>query len=306
VSRAGIQRLLPLLEAEASNFSRKLLNGGQDYEGTLRAWSLAVPLIVTNGSRLDDQPAGYAEQFYHVQEAVLKLMVPGAVPPVDIFPILKYVPEFLAPWRKAALHARMGLLSDVHKYIEGGRKQLRQVQQDPASVGFESLVTKLLHEQSEADDKTEHFTDLELAFIGQGAVGAAVDTTSAAFKSLLVILAAHPEVLAKVHQELDRVAGDKPPRAEQIGELEYLKACISEVSLLIPSPLAMEHGYSHKPRLFAGGRSPQVPFPIVSFRTIVSATTISPKGRCLLLTPGRSTATRKSMTYRMNLSLSGS
>lgn len=30
----------------------------------------------------------------------------GATPPVDIFPFLKYLPNFLSPWRAKALHVR--------------------------------------------------------------------------------------------------------------------------------------------------------------------------------------------------------
>lgn len=73
-----------------------------------------------------------------------------------------------------------------------------------------------------------------MSFIGQGAVGAAVDTTSATMKTLLLTFSAYPGVLEKVQEEIDRVAGDRPPRAEHIGELPYLKACISEVSTPTP------------------------------------------------------------------------
>lgn len=141
LSTAGIKRMLPLLEAEASSLIRKLLDGGKDYENHLRHWSLAVPLVAVSGERLDDLPPSYADSVFYAQEVMLELLVPGSAPLVDIFPILKYVP---ASWRKQARHAREMLMKDAHNYLEGGRKQFKQLQQKPGSVKFESLLGKIM------------------------------------------------------------------------------------------------------------------------------------------------------------------
>ncbi len=40
--------------------------------------------------------------FFEYDERWDAYLAPGASPPVDMFPILKYLPEFLAPWKTEA------------------------------------------------------------------------------------------------------------------------------------------------------------------------------------------------------------
>jgi hypothetical protein len=190
--------------------------------------ALAVPLVATTGERLDDMPADYGEKVCHAQDVLLELILPGAVPPVDIFPILKYVPEILAKWKAHARYVRKCMVDDADNYLIGAKKMYGQMVRGPDSVGFDSLLPKIMKEQAGASGKKK-FTDTELAFVGQASVGAAVDTTLPTFKNLMIAFAAFPEIMAKAQQELDRVAGDEPLTSDKLGELIYLKACVSEV-----------------------------------------------------------------------------
>lgn len=235
---AGIKRLLPLLESEAASLCQKFLDGSgadnssNNYEQNLRHWALAVPLIATTGELLSDMPADYADKLCHSQEELLGVLLPGAAPPVDIFPVLKYFPEFLAQWKSKARYARKLMCEDADNYLVGAKKTYAQIEKDPESVDFDSLLPKIMKEQAANNglDKDTKFTETELAYMSQAAVGAAVDTTLATFKNLMVAFAAFPETLVKAQKELDRVAGGEPLRGERIGELVYLKACVSEVS----------------------------------------------------------------------------
>lgn len=165
-------------------------------------------------------------------------MIPGSAPPVDVFPILKYIPEFLAKWKTDARNVRKTVLDDALRWFHDGQKQRAQIKADPESVRFEGLIAKLLRERDapDAKDGARSFTDLELGYIGQALVGAAVDTTSATFESLMCCFAAFPETLRMAQEEVDRVSGiEEPPTGEQISQLPYLKACLWEVSRLILS-----------------------------------------------------------------------
>ncbi|KAK8061220.1 hypothetical protein PG997_015441 [Apiospora hydei] len=240
---AGIKRLLPLLESEAASLCRKFIDSSSssDYEQSLRHWALAVPLVATTGERLSDMPADYADKLCHSQEELLSVLLPGAAPPVDIFPVLKHVPEILAGWKAKARQVRKLLCDDADNYLVGAKKTYAQIERDPESVGFDSLLPKIMKEQAAAWDK-DKFTETELAYVGQAAVGAAVDTTLATFKNLMVAFAAFPDKLVKAQEELDRVAGDEPLSGERIGELVYLKACVSEVLRWRPTtPQALPH-----------------------------------------------------------------
>ncbi|KAI4594264.1 hypothetical protein KJ359_008539 [Pestalotiopsis sp. 9143b] len=215
---AGIKRLLPLLEAEASSLCQKFLDGSKDYEQCCRHWALAVPLVATTGERLGDKPSNYADNVLHAQEELLSLILPGAAPPVDVLPFLKYIPEVLASWKSRARAVRKYMVDDASEYLIGAKKTYKQITENPASVGFDSLLPKIMEEQANGNTK-EHFTDTELAYIGQAAVGAAVDTTLATFKSLMIAFAAFPEKLAKAQEEIDRVASDGPLSGSRIGTM---------------------------------------------------------------------------------------
>lgn len=159
-------------------------------------------------------------------------MIPGSAPPVDVFPILKYVPELLAAWKTNARRVRATLVDDAWKWFHDGQKQHAQIKASPGSVQFQGLIARLLQQRESPDSKDGSFTDLELGYIGQALVGAPVDTTSATFESLMFCFAAFPEILRKAQDEVDRVAGmEAPPTGEHVNKLPYIKACLSEVSL---------------------------------------------------------------------------
>lgn len=242
ISNAGIKRVTPLLEAEASRLSQILLEGKTPYIDALRAWALAVPIVAVTGNRLADFPQGFGDRFFQTQKDFLRLMVPGAAPPVDIFPILRYVPERFAAWKTEARRVRKVLLEDAWRLFSAAEAHLVQIEEtEPgSSTHFEGLITKLLRERRSASSGSStskggggggSFSDLELAYISQDAVGASIETTSSTFKSLMCFFASFPDILRKAQEEVDRVAGDKAPTGDQISELVYLRACVNEVSI---------------------------------------------------------------------------
>lgn len=231
LSATGVKKVMPLLEAEACSLTHKMLgDGDNNYVENLQYWAFAVPLVITVGERLKDMPPEYMQDFFHTQEEILSLAIPGVAPPVDIFPILKYVPESCCSWKEHARLVRKLVVGDANKFLKGGQKQFKQIQSDPSSVGFQSLLAKILLDQTSGESKQKHFTHTELGFAGQGMVAAAVDTTAATMKNLLVTLASYPDVLAKAQAEVDRVGNGAPPTSDNISELTYIRSCISEVS----------------------------------------------------------------------------
>lgn len=83
---------------------------------------------------------------------MLALMVPGFAPPMDVFPVLKYVPEFLAKWKTEARRVRNIFVDDAWTWYHNGEKQRARIKADPGSVRFEGLIAKLLREREETTD----------------------------------------------------------------------------------------------------------------------------------------------------------
>jgi cytochrome P450 len=64
------------------------------------------------------------------------------------------------------------------------------------------------------------------------------DTTAAAINFACFIIASHPDVQRKLHEEIDRVFGtdhDRPCTMEDLNELNYLECVIKETLRLFPS-----------------------------------------------------------------------
>jgi cytochrome P450 len=76
--------------------------------------------------------------------------------------------------------------------------------------------------------------DAEIADEVVSLLMAAVDTTPGTLAWTWYLLARHPEVEARLHEELDSVLDGRPPTADDIARLEYLELVLAEVLRLYP------------------------------------------------------------------------
>ncbi|KAI9869775.1 MAG: hypothetical protein M1823_008959, partial [Watsoniomyces obsoletus] len=105
----------------------QLLQTPAEYYDHIRRYSTAVILSSVFGVRGAHFQEPKVKRLYHVQDQFTAIMETGATPPVDVFPVLKSLPDFLSPWRKWALSIRkeqrtlyFELLQDVKDRIEHG------------------------------------------------------------------------------------------------------------------------------------------------------------------------------------------
>ncbi|GGS71606.1 cytochrome P450 [Nonomuraea spiralis] len=65
--------------------------------------------------------------------------------------------------------------------------------------------------------------------------GASTETSTTALSWVWPVLQAHPEIAAKVYDEVDRVVGDDPVGIDHLPRMPYLKMFVSELMRLYPS-----------------------------------------------------------------------
>ncbi|MEU6851100.1 cytochrome P450 [Actinacidiphila alni] len=122
-------------------------------------------------------------------------------------------------------------IDEMDAFVSGFvRKRLAE----EVAVGEETdLLTLLLHTVDEVDGGGMDLEQLhhEVLNICIGAYETTTNTLSWAF----YLLARHPEVEKKVHEEVDRVVGDRTPRFEDLRELTYTRTVVDE-TLRIYSP----------------------------------------------------------------------
>lgn len=183
------------------------------------------------------EKGGELQRFFDLEYDFATVMAPGFVPPYDIFPFLKIVPDFLTPWRgwkqktrsvgerQRALYRELFL--GVKQRMAQGRSQ-------------ECFLADVIRQQ----EKTG-YTDVDLAHIGGVLLEGGAETTAGTFETFLVAMAAYPFIMKAAQAEVDSFYGDSQMPTEAIAaELPYLEACMLEVSGLRTAHDVFYFGYS--------------------------------------------------------------
>jgi len=229
----------PVQTAEASRLCCQLLESPENWEKLLERFTSSIVFCVAYGHRIDSLNAEVIRQRFQFMHVAASLNVPGKYL-VESFPILKHIPDSLAPWkadikakgRKEAA-ANMALVDLVRSDLAGAKGRGDDI---PDSL------CKLLLELREK----EHIplSDRDFSYIPASLFGAGSDTTASTLCTAFLALVTHPETLHAAHKELDAVVGpDRSPTFADEANLPYIRAMVKEV--LRWRPVAVLGGTPH-------------------------------------------------------------
>ncbi|TPX13572.1 uncharacterized protein E0L32_006043 [Thyridium curvatum] len=240
LSSASIKKLAPVYEAEAARLLVKVLESGpatgHKLMDVLTMGMLSVPCLELCGRRPDD--LGVFENFRHVMETWFSLVTPGAT---DVFPLLRCLPGFLAPWKYKAQEVRDSLLVPGNAVLQAGRAQRASL--DAGSSGFESLLAKILRDQ--AGQKEPFYTSRELSLIAVTMLIGGSDSSLVLFSTALSVFAHYQDAQRKVRTEILDLLGVAPPRVANLPDLRFLEACFNEILRWRPvAPMGIPHAPS--------------------------------------------------------------
>lgn len=103
----AVDSMLPIQNAEAMQTLHDIVKDPGNYFDHIRRYSTAVILASVYGQRGATFDSEKVQALYHAQDQFTEILEPGATPPVDAFPFLKYLPEFMAPWKARARAIRL-------------------------------------------------------------------------------------------------------------------------------------------------------------------------------------------------------
>ncbi|TFK52653.1 cytochrome P450 [Heliocybe sulcata] len=198
----------------------------------IRRYTTSIVMTVMYGKRvhrITNNP--YLHKIYDVLANFTHVGQPGNYL-ADAFPILRKLPDFLAPWRVEGrkmhdweMELWGGLLEDIKVDMKNG-------------IFRDSYVGNYLKERSEKGQEeapgvgmTEDgwLRDKLLAYTAGTVLEAGSDTTASTMQSFILFMLAHPHVLKKVRDEIDSVVGeDRMPNFDDEKSLPYFVACIKE------------------------------------------------------------------------------
>ncbi|CAI7579982.1 unnamed protein product [Penicillium pancosmium] len=214
----AVDDMFPIQNAEATQTMCQILQNPDGYYDYIRRYSTAVVLSSVFGQRGAEFESPKVRALYHVQEQFTRILEPGATPPVDAFPWLRYLPSVFASWKAKAKNIRaeqralyFGLLEETKARIAKG-----------ATTG--SFMERVLQDQQKIGLDDEH-----VAYLGGILMEAGSDTTSSTVLSYLLGVIGNPTALAKAQEELDSICGtERSPNMDDLGKLPYLRACMNE------------------------------------------------------------------------------
>ncbi|KAF1976357.1 cytochrome P450 2D18 [Bimuria novae-zelandiae CBS 107.79] len=218
--------IMVIQEAETSQLMFDLLKTPEDFFGHVKRVTSSVASIVIFGFRAPTVDSWWATCVYEAIDQINLASTPGTYLPIEEFPILKYIPSFLAPSK-----ARATTCFDTVTAI-WSEARARVVARRQKGDHRESLADRIIAGELKSDQ--EMSVPQESNFLGTLHQGAA-DTTSSMILTSILHLAKHQWVQAKAQIELDRVCGDsRMPTWQDFKDLPYINCIVKEALRVKP------------------------------------------------------------------------
>ncbi|KAF3127945.1 hypothetical protein TWF569_011645 [Orbilia oligospora] len=228
---------ITLQDAEATQMMLEFLETPDNHNLHTKRFSNSIISTLLFGLRTPTYDSPHAKHLYDIMERWSAVMEPGNTPPVDIYPIFKYIPESLfGNWISRA----SGVGRDMERLYANMISQFKIRAEDPKiSRAHESFFDILLREQ----EKTREFTDHEIAFIGGVQLEGGSDTSASILTAFVQAMVNWPEVQRIAQEEIDRVIGeDRSPTWNNFAALPYINAIMKETHRWRPvTPLSFPH-----------------------------------------------------------------
>ncbi|OCT46111.1 25-hydroxyvitamin D-1 alpha hydroxylase [Cladophialophora carrionii] len=208
----------PVQIYESERLLRDLMTTPAKYESIFERYAAAVVLRLVYGKAVDTGDEQYVRDILKIVHTVERAASPG-VYLVDTFPILMWLPAWLAPFKREAARLHAFELQTFRGLLFEVRDKMR------AGTAPKCFSRSFLEKQAEY-----HLSDDEGAYVLGTLFEAGAGTTAAAMMSFALCMCLHPEWQQKMHDEVDRVVGDgRMPDYSDMPSLPTCRAVIKEV-----------------------------------------------------------------------------
>ncbi|KAF2831163.1 cytochrome P450 [Ophiobolus disseminans] len=229
-------KMKPVQDAESTQMIFDMLKSPVNFEHHVDRSFGAVILATVFGQRGKTfEHGGKIESFFKVEEQWSAAVGPTSSPPINSFPFLNSVPDWLTPWKGWKLRA-LGIKGEQERLYIGLLNETRE--RLSHGKGANCFLSQCLVTQEK-----EWYDDTYLAYLGGVLLEGGAETSSSATMVFIMAMAAFPEVLERAQEEVDRVCGvSRLPGQEDTANLPYIRACMLEVLRWRPvTPLAIPH-----------------------------------------------------------------
>ncbi|KAJ3563358.1 hypothetical protein NP233_g8993 [Leucocoprinus birnbaumii] len=226
----------PLQQREATRLVSELLDDPENWDEIVKRSTSSNILTATYGwPRITDEHIPLVKRIHAHTARLSNACIPGTSM-VDLFPILNYLPTWMAKWKQDALdwHQREsemfeGFNKDVAKKMAEGQAQ-------------NSFVTSLI----ETKDRNG-LTGKEAAWLAGIMFSAGAETTTASVSNFLIAMIHYPQIMRKAQAQIDAVVGrDRIPTFADRPHLPYIRALVKELLRWRPAgPMGIPRRVDH-------------------------------------------------------------
>ncbi|EIM80810.1 cytochrome P450 [Stereum hirsutum FP-91666 SS1] len=219
LSKEACERHLLIQTAEATQLLWDILHDPENFANHGFRYANSLITSVFCGIRSPHHSSLFSATFHKMIGEWARFLEPGHNPPVDLIPLLKYVPARWARWKRMAASLRRTQRTMYGTLIE--RCEAHILENDRKGAALEKII----------DEREERGIDRALL---RGIVGSILeggsDTTALFTRSCILMLVAHPEAQERAHQEIESVVGhDRLPTRDDWDSLPYCQALVKEV-----------------------------------------------------------------------------
>ncbi|KAG8914511.1 hypothetical protein FRC02_004924 [Tulasnella sp. 418] len=184
-------KLVPIRMAEVTQLLFDTQEKPQDIYYHIQRVLISTLFSVIGGVRIPQVNTELSRRFFHVWNKISEICEPGNTPPVDLLPILQYIPDtLLGNWQARCANVNQVMIQNAEQW----------------------------------NLNKEDITGLAASLVMGG-----VSTTTTFLQTVFLLATAHPEAQKAVQEEMDRVIGaDRAPTPDDIPKLPQLNAFIRE------------------------------------------------------------------------------
>ncbi|KAJ7512022.1 cytochrome P450 [Mycena galericulata] len=224
---------VPVLAAESTQLLHEFMNQPENFSDSIRRYTHSNAMITIYGQRVSSFTTPHIQKFYKILHQFLHILMPGVYPPIDLLPVLKYLPEFCAPWIPACRRSDSELTA-FHAKFSAAAKERSKNPNGELPESFMDYISNMGLSQEEFPI---------FSYGGFTLVEAGSDTAAAFLISLILILALHPEHQERAGREVESVVGStRLPELDDFERMPFVNALIKEVIRIRPSfPIGVPH-----------------------------------------------------------------
>lgn len=210
---------IPLINAEAVQMMHDFCVEPGKHMIHPKRYSNSIIMSLLYSTRTPTSETPHMKSLYRMTGHWDYLAEPGNAPPIDFFPIVRYLPErWFKNWKTWTTNVR----KDMTEFCGG---LLEKVQKRRAAQGSKNSFMDIVLDQNDKLGMNDH----ELAFLGEVMMEGGSDTSSNATVTFIHAMTKYPEVLKKAQAEIDSVVGEeRSPVWSDYSKLQYITQIVKE------------------------------------------------------------------------------